>query len=90
MTDTWFYAKRCFLALIEGLAKHTLTLKDSTVKDVIQFLDAAELYGKNIPTTIAPPIAIEDPREKSKFQYATVAQEARSLKRMFLQLSAGK
>lgn len=26
-TDTWFYAKRCFLALIEGLAKHMIILK---------------------------------------------------------------
>ena len=26
-TDTWFYAKRCFLALFEGVAKHMITLK---------------------------------------------------------------
>lgn len=25
--DTWFYAKRCFLALLEGVAKHMITLK---------------------------------------------------------------
>ena len=28
-TDTWFYAKRCFLALFEGVAKHMITLKVS-------------------------------------------------------------
>ena len=26
-TDTWFYAKRCLLALFEGMAKHMVTLK---------------------------------------------------------------
>lgn len=26
-TDTWFYAKRCFLALFEGVAKHMISLK---------------------------------------------------------------
>lgn len=25
--DTWFYAKRCFLALLEGVVKHMITLK---------------------------------------------------------------
>ena len=28
-TDTWFYAKRCFLALFEGLAKHMIHIKVS-------------------------------------------------------------
>lgn len=27
--DTWFYAKRCFLALLEGVAKHMISLKVS-------------------------------------------------------------
>ena len=27
-TDTWFYAKRCFLALIEAMAKHMVVLPD--------------------------------------------------------------
>ena len=25
-TDTWFYVKRCFLALVEGLTKHMIVL----------------------------------------------------------------
>lgn len=28
-TDTWFYAKLCFLALAEALSKHMMMLKDS-------------------------------------------------------------
>lgn len=27
--DTWFYAKTCFLALFEGVAKHMINLKVS-------------------------------------------------------------
>lgn len=31
-TDTWFYAKRCFLSLIENLAKHMISVRDSVVQ----------------------------------------------------------
>mmetsp|Transcript_46996 Transcript_46996/g.121334 ORF Transcript_46996/g.121334 Transcript_46996/m.121334 type:complete len:203 (-) Transcript_46996:539-1147(-) len=33
--DTWFYAKRCFLALIDTLAKHMILLKDSTYAEIM-------------------------------------------------------
>lgn len=29
-TDTWYYAKRCFLALAENMSKHMLILKVGT------------------------------------------------------------
>ena len=31
-TDTWFYAKRCFLSLIENLAKHMISVRDSVIQ----------------------------------------------------------
>ena len=34
-TDTWFYVKRCFLALVEGLAKHMIALP---VSDLLSLL----------------------------------------------------
>merc|ERR1711865_387337 len=37
-TDTWYYAKRCFLALAENMSKHTLTLKDASLHEIISFL----------------------------------------------------
>merc|ERR1711967_110483 len=43
-TDTWYYAKRCFLALAETLAKHMVVIKDSTVHEIITFLDAADQH----------------------------------------------
>merc|ERR1719498_2267540 len=47
-TDTWYYAKRCFLALAENMSKHTLTLKDASLHEIISFLDAADEHGQNI------------------------------------------
>jgi len=40
--DTWYYTKRCFLALIENLAKQLLLLKDSVLRDCIHFLEDCE------------------------------------------------
>lgn len=41
-TDTWFYTKRCILALFENMAKHLLMLPDKAVTEVIQFLTHCE------------------------------------------------
>lgn len=41
-TDTWFYTKRCFLSLLEQLAKQLLVLKDITIQECIQFLEHCE------------------------------------------------
>jgi tetratricopeptide repeat protein 30 len=77
-TDTWYYAKRCFLALIESMAKHMVVLPDASIAEIMLFLDAAELYGKDIPTEIKP---LENANERK-----TVSYEARFLKRMILKL----
>jgi len=36
--------------LIETLAKHLIILKDTTISEVLDFLDAADQYGKAIKT----------------------------------------
>merc|ERR1712087_944497 len=72
--DTWYYAKRCFLALGESLGKNMILLKDEAFDDVIAFFDAASQVGKNIPTTIN---VIEN--QDSSAPKRTVAVEARSL-----------
>eukprot|EP00331_Platyophrya_macrostoma_P015029 CAMPEP_0176475864 /NCGR_PEP_ID=MMETSP0127-20121128/43835_1 /TAXON_ID=938130 /ORGANISM="Platyophrya macrostoma, Strain WH" /LENGTH=619 /DNA_ID=CAMNT_0017871491 /DNA_START=108 /DNA_END=1967 /DNA_ORIENTATION=+ len=53
-TDTWFYAKRCFCALMEILAKQMIILKDASYYEMLTFLDAADQFGKEITTTIGP------------------------------------
>jgi tetratricopeptide repeat protein 30 len=45
-TQTWFYAKRCFCALIEQMAKQMITVNDQVMEDIIEFLEMAEVHGK--------------------------------------------
>lgn len=50
--DTWFYAKRCFLSLIESLSKQTLLIPDKLYLELVNFLDNADKFGKNITTQV--------------------------------------
>jgi tetratricopeptide repeat protein 30 len=50
--DTWYYAKRCFLSLIENLAKQILCIPDTLYMELLNFLENADIYGKNITTQV--------------------------------------
>ncbi|XP_048059296.1 tetratricopeptide repeat protein 30A isoform X4 [Megalobrama amblycephala] len=78
-TDTWFYAKRCFLSLLENMAKHMIMLRDSVVQECIQFLEHCELYGKDVPAII------EQPLEEDRMHIGknTVTYESRLIKALF-------
>jgi len=80
-TDTWYYAKRCFLALAETLAKQMVVLKDATVHEIIAFLEAADQHGGNILTVISP-----QPDQDKDAAKHNVSYEARQLKKIFLKL----
>ena len=79
--DTWYYAKRCFLSLIENLAKQILCIPDKLYIDMLNFLDEADKYGKNITTQILDSHSNEENAEK-----CTVSSEARLLKKMLLKI----
>jgi len=79
--DTWFYAKRCFLSLIENLAKQIMIIPDKLFLELVNFLDNADKYGKNITTQIIDNTAAGENHEKF-----TVSSEARLLKKMLLKL----
>eukprot|EP00796_Vickermania_ingenoplastis_P000908 gene908-535_t len=81
MTDTWFYAKRCFLALAMHLAKHMVIIKDTILDSVINFFDQADRFGEKIPATIHP-----DPSKQNTSARNTVRWEARQLKNLYLRL----
>lgn len=55
-----------------------LIMKDTSLSEIIDFLDMADEHGKKIQTVINP---LEEFDEKH-----TVSYEARELKRMFLKL----
>lgn len=82
-----FYAKRCFLGLAENLAKHMVTVKDSTFADILLFLDAADAHGKGILTVIAG-ASVTAPGDKDAVDASrhNVSYEARLLKRLYLKL----
>jgi len=84
MTESWFYAKRCFLALIETLAKHMIDMKDATFLEILEFLDAADLYGKDVLTKLKTPMA--NSQEQNQQERNNVSYEARLLKKMFFKL----
>ncbi|XP_053507733.1 tetratricopeptide repeat protein 30A isoform X5 [Ictalurus furcatus] len=81
-TDTWFYIKRCFLSLLENMAKHMIMLRDTVVQDCIQFLEHCELYGKDVPAVIEQPLE----EERTHIGKNTVTYEARMLKALFYEV----
>lgn len=84
-TDTWYYAKRCFMALAEQVVKQMLMLKDSSYYEIMGFLEAAEQFGKTIATRLDDGSA-EPPDVKKN----NVSKEARLLKRMFMMIYDGQ
>ena len=66
------------MSLIETLAKHMLVLPDSSYNEMLNFLDAVEIHGKNVKTVIDP---LEESNEKK-----TAAYEAKLIKKLVLQL----
>ncbi|XP_030764736.1 tetratricopeptide repeat protein 30A isoform X2 [Sitophilus oryzae] len=82
-TDTWFYTKRCFLSLIENLAKHMIVLRDAIIQECVQFLESCELHGKSVRTVAYPTLSEENEVPNGK---ETVSYEARKLKYLLLKL----
>nr|XP_054763061.1 tetratricopeptide repeat protein 30A-like [Lytechinus pictus]XP_054763063.1 tetratricopeptide repeat protein 30A-like [Lytechinus pictus] len=77
-TDTWFYAKRCFLSLLENMAKHMIMLRDAVIEECIHFLEHCEVYGRDVVAIVEQPLE-EDPLHEGK---NTVTYEARLLKHL--------
>lgn len=90
-TDTWFYAKRCFLSLAEGLAKHMIPFKEASWQEVLTFLQDIEKVGKSIPAAFAGAGAAGagvggGVQRRLSSEEATVASEARQLRGIFSKL----
>ncbi|CAH0550390.1 unnamed protein product [Brassicogethes aeneus] len=82
-TDTWFYTKRCFLSLIENLAKHMIVLRDSIIQECIAFLESCEIHGKTVRTVAYSSFSDENESANGK---ETVTYEARKLKCLLMKL----
>jgi tetratricopeptide repeat protein 30 len=84
-TDTWYYTKRCFLSLVENVAKHMIVLRDSVIQECISFLENCELHGKTIRTTAYPTLSEENDAPNGR---ETVTYEARKIKCLLLKLQS--
>ncbi|XP_071453871.1 intraflagellar transport protein 70A [Hetaerina americana] len=81
-TDTWYHAKRCFLSLIEVIAKNIILVRDSVIQECIVFLEQCEVFGRSIRTVN------EQPLEQLQMHIGktTVAYEARMLKSLLMKI----
>ncbi|GIX88108.1 tetratricopeptide repeat protein 30A [Caerostris darwini] len=81
-TDTWFYAKRCFLSLLENLAKQVFVIRDAVLYDCLQFFSQCEAYGRNVK------VAMEQPLDNIPIHAGknTVTYEARLLKSILIEI----
>ena len=64
------------------MSKHTLILRDSSLEEVLEFLDKAEEHGQNVPSVIGQNVEGGEGEEEP----ANVSYEARQLKTLFLRL----
>nr|CAG4636855.1 EOG090X0302 [Ceriodaphnia reticulata] len=82
-TDTWFYAKRCLMSLLENMAKQIVVIKDSILDDILQFLDSCQFYGREVQTILENPTSVNAQVNSARF---TVTYEARIIKSLLLQI----
>lgn len=84
-TDTWFYAKRCFLAMLEAMARQVMVVRDGVLAECLAFLTSAEVHGRNVKAVVEAPLELETLHPGRN----TVTYEARLLKALLLELMDG-
>ena len=82
--DTWYYAKRCLLSLIELLMQEMIVVPDETIKASIEFLHDMEAYGKDILARESAIIEKNENGESTIDPTNRISWEARQLKALLL------
>lgn len=82
--DTWYYAKRSLMALLDLLAKNLITLKDSSFVEIFDFLNNIEKVGKNYSAEMNEEIVLDIDINNESKPKNTIAYEARQIKNLFL------
>ena len=86
--DTWFYCKRCFLALAAKMSKLMVVLDDEVMNDIVDFLSVVEVHGESVVILGNEEIRSIDAFDfDQKDQQVTVSQESQQLKHLFTNLS---
>lgn len=63
-----------------------IIIKDSSLEEILEFLDKVEAVGHNITTVLAPQIDVSGNINENDNSTHNVSFEARQLKRIFLKL----
>uniref|UniRef100_A0A1I7Y4H1 Tetratricopeptide repeat protein 30 n=1 Tax=Steinernema glaseri TaxID=37863 RepID=A0A1I7Y4H1_9BILA len=85
--DTWFYCKRCLMAMIENLAKHMSVIRDNVLMECISFLEQCEAYGKEVNTRMDGPLQDASAAGATSTNAKnTVTYEARLIRALLLQI----
>ena len=79
-TETWHYAKSCFLSLLENMSRQVVILRDSSIEECLAFLNNCELHGKTIRAVEENPLNLIESGKN------TVTFEARMLKYLFISI----
>ena len=83
--DTWYYTKRCLLALVDQMAKQMLLLKRDSFNEIVEFLDEVDQHGGDIDAKFG-----EETKYLNKTHgsggHSTISSEARQLKNMLSKL----
>lgn len=83
--DTWFYTKRCLLALVDQMAKQMLLLKRDSFDKIAEFLDLVDRNGGNVDSVFG-----EEAKSIHKTigsgGTSTISSEARQLKNILSKL----
>ncbi|KAI3388147.1 hypothetical protein SNEBB_002942 [Seison nebaliae] len=74
--DTWFYAKKCFLALFLAMSLHVVTVRDTILSDIMNFLMNCEEYGRGVVAFL--PNMLKDGQTRHRGQN-NVSYESRCL-----------
>ena len=79
--DTWFYTKRCLLAMAVNISKQMLVIEDETGRVVLNFLREIEFHGKGITASLS---TIDG--KDNGIAEVDISSESRQLRLLFMKL----
>lgn len=84
--DTWFYAKRCLLALADQMSKRMFLLGQDSFNEITAFLDEVDNHGSNMNPIFGEERKFVNEASFVKERGPTISTEARQLKNLFFKL----
>ena len=84
--DTWYYAKRCILALLDHMAKQMIQLGREAVDELVVFLKDVEFHGTNMTPEFGDHREVNFSNEPSKLVSSCISSEATQIQYLLCKL----